>query len=96
MEFGTTPLPLGNETVDARGPLFGRSTSRKIGAHETLRAAWLVFVGAVPQGWREIEDVRVEADAIVLMHEGRHLRVNALGVAAFLGNFEEIRKRGTK
>jgi hypothetical protein len=96
MEFGTTPLPLGNETVDARGPLFGRSTSRKIGAHETLRAAWLVFVGAVPQGWREIEDVRVEADAIVLMHEGRHVRVNALGVAAFLGNFEEIRKRGTK
>jgi hypothetical protein len=55
-----------------------------------------VFVGAVPQGWREIEDVRVEADAIVLMHEGRHVRVNALGVAAFLGNFEEIRKRGTK
>lgn len=84
MEFGTTPLPLGNEAVDARGPLFGRSTSRTIGAHETLRAPWLLFIAAIPHGWREIEDVRVEADEIVLMHERQHIRVNARGAAAFL------------
>ena len=95
MEFGTTPLPLGNETVDARGPLFGKSTARNIRAHETLRAPWLVFVVAVPQGWHEIEDVHVEADEIVLMHERQHVRVNARGVAAFLGNFEKIREMGT-
>lgn len=85
MEFGTTPLPLGNEAVDERGPLFGRSTSRNIGGRETLRAPWLLFVAATPRGWKEIEDVRVEADKIVLMYGGQQVRVNALGVAAFLG-----------
>jgi hypothetical protein len=85
MEFGTTPLPLGNEIVDARGPLLGSATSRKIRGHETLRAPWLLFVADVPHGWREVEDVRVEADEIVLMHEGQQVRLNARGVAAFLG-----------
>ncbi len=88
MEFGTTPLPLGNETVDARGPLFGTPTSRKIGAHETLRAPWLVFVSTVPKEWHEIEDVHVETDDIVLIHQREHVRVNARGVAAFLENLE--------
>jgi len=85
MEFGTTPLPLGNEVVDARGPLLGSSTSRDIGAHETLHAPWLLFVAEIPCDWLEIEDVRVEADEIVLMHESEHVRVKARGVASFLG-----------
>jgi hypothetical protein len=85
MEFGTTPLPLGNEAVDARGPLFGRSTSRRIGAQETLRAPWLLFLAEVPHGWREIEDVRVEADAIVLMYQGETVRVGVREAATFLG-----------
>lgn len=86
MEFGTTPLPLGNEAVDARGPLFGEPTSRKIEGHETLRAPWLLFAAAVPREWQEVEEVRVEADEIVLLHQGQKVRVNAKGVAAFLGD----------
>lgn len=85
MEFGTTPIPLGNEAVDARGPLFGRETSRRIAGHETLRAPWLLFVAEVPQGWREIEDIRVEADEIVLMYQGESVPVKVSGAAAFLG-----------
>jgi hypothetical protein len=85
IEFGTTPLPLGNEAVDARGPLLGRPTSRRIAAHETLRAPWLLFTAAVPQGWQEIEDVRVEADEMVLVCGGQETRVQARGVAEFLG-----------
>ncbi|WP_188554966.1 hypothetical protein [Edaphobacter dinghuensis] len=85
MEFGTTPLPLGKEAVDARGPLFGSPTSRRIGAHETLRAPWMMFVVEVPHGWREVEDVRVEADEIVLIHQGERVRVGVRGAAAFLG-----------
>jgi len=96
MEFGTTPLPLGNEAVDARGPLLGRSTSRKIGAYETLLAPWLMFIAAVPHGWQEIEDVRVETDEIVLMHEREHIRVNVRGVAAFLGNSKDDLKMRMK
>jgi hypothetical protein len=84
MEFGTTPIPLGNEAVDARGPLFGRETSRRIGGHETLRAPWLLFVAEVPQGWQEIEDVRVEADELVLTNQGESVRVKVGGAAAFL------------
>lgn len=84
MEFGTTPIPLGNEAVDARGPLFGRETSRRIGGHETLRAPWLLFVAEVPRGWREIEDIRVEADEIVLMYQGESVRVKVGAAAAFL------------
>jgi hypothetical protein len=85
MEFGTTPLPLGNEAVDARGPLFGRPTSRRIAGHGTLRAPWTLFVAAIPQGWQEIEDVRVDADEIVLLHGADQVGVRARGVAAFLG-----------
>ena len=86
MEFGTTPLGLGNEAVDAQGPLLGKSTSRKIGAHETLRSPWLLFVAQTPRGWLEVEDVRVEDDAIVLTSQGESMRVKARDVAAFLGN----------
>jgi hypothetical protein len=85
MEFGTTPLPLGNEAVDARGPLFGQPTSRRIGPHETLRAPWLLFIAAVPRGWKDIEDVRVEADQLVLVHKDQRVQVNVLGAASFLG-----------
>ena len=93
MEFGTTPLPLGNEAVDARGPLFGRETSRRIGAHETVRAPWLMFIAEVPRGWREIEDVRVEPDEIVLMYQGERVAIKAGGVAGFLGSVESAKVR---
>ncbi|WP_263366498.1 aldose 1-epimerase family protein [Edaphobacter bradus] len=94
MEFGTTPLPLGNDVVDARGPLLGSSTSCRIEAHETLRAPWLLFIAAVPSGWREIEDIHVEPDEIVLIHAGQQIRVPALGALAFLRHSEKTKKVG--
>lgn len=84
MEFGTTPLPLGNEVVDARGPLFGVPTSRIIHPHETLRAPWLLFAAQTPPGWNEIDDVCVEKDRLVLIRKDERLPINATGVAAFL------------
>jgi hypothetical protein len=92
MEFGTTPFPLGNEAVDKQGPLLGRPTSRRIGAHQTLRARWLLFIAAVPRGWREIADVCVETDEIALINMKQQVRVNARGVTKFLDNIEEIRQ----
>jgi hypothetical protein len=89
LEFGTTPLPLGNEAVDARGPLLGRPTARKIGAHGALQAPWLLFLAAVPRGWEEIEDVRVEGDEIVLIHGTQQIRVEARGATAFLDGTEK-------
>jgi len=84
IEFGTTPLPLGNEAVDAHGPVLGAPVSRRIGPHETLRAPWLLFLATVPQGWIEIEDITLDADAIVLRQSGAQLRLAAKGALAFL------------
>ncbi|MCL2660265.1 MAG: hypothetical protein FWD64_07090 [Acidobacteriaceae bacterium] len=83
LEFGTTPLPLGNEEVDARGPLFGKPTSRNIGARQTLHAPWLMFVAEVPHSWHEIEDARIEEDAIVLTQADQQVRVRMQDAAAF-------------
>jgi hypothetical protein len=83
MEFGTTPLPLGNEAVDARGPLFGNPTSRRIAAHETLRAPWMMFVASVPPDWQEVEEVRVEKDQIVLVCGAEQVGLSARGAADF-------------
>lgn len=84
MEFGTTPLPLGNEDVDARGPLFGTPTSRTIAPYETVRAPWLLFAAEVPHGSLEIEDICIESDALVLFHDKEQTRIRAQGVQRFL------------
>ncbi|HEU5339672.1 hypothetical protein [Edaphobacter sp.] len=84
MEFGTTPLPLGNEAVDARGPLFETPTSRNIAARQTLRAPWLLFAAEIPRGWREVEDIRIERDALVLLHGSEQVRLHARGIEQFL------------
>lgn len=85
MEFGTTPLPLGNEAVDERGLLFETPTSRRIAARQTLRTPWLLFAAEVPRGWHEIEDVQVEENALVLLCGNERATVRAQGVAQFLG-----------
>jgi hypothetical protein len=84
LEFGTTPLPLGNEAVDAHGPVLGSPTSLPIGAHQIQRAPWLLFLAEIPHTWSEIEDVRAEADEIVLIHGGETVRLKASGAADFL------------
>lgn len=84
MEFGTTPLSLGNEAVDARGPLFGTPTSRTIAPHGTLAAPWLLFAATIPEGWHEITDVLAEQDAIVLLHKNQQIRIDAKNITDFL------------
>jgi hypothetical protein len=84
LEFGTTPLPLGNRAVDAHGPVLGSPTSLPIGPHKTHRAPWLLFLAEIPRAWREVEDVRVEADEIVLIHSAETVRLKASSAAAFL------------
>lgn len=85
LEFGTTPLPLGNVAVDAGGPVFGRPVSRSIAAGQTLRAPWLLFIAPLPDGWGDIEDIRVDTDEIVVMNSEAQVCLMAQGAAAFLG-----------
>ena len=84
LEFGTTPLPLGNEAVDAAGPVLGSSTSLKLGPRQSQRAPWMLFLAEIPRGWKEVEDVRAEGDEIVLIYEREEVRLAARGAATFL------------
>lgn len=84
LEFGTTPLPLGNEAVDAAGPVLGSSTSLRLGPRQSQRAPWMLFLAEIPRGWKEVEDVRVDGDEIVLIYEQEEVRLVARGAATFL------------
>ena len=84
IEFGTTPLPLGNAAVDAHGPLLGYPTSLELGPRQTQRAPWMLFLAAIPHDWREVQDIRVEAEEIVLTYRKEEVRLLASGAAAFL------------
>ena len=84
LEFGTTPLPLGNESVDAAGDVLGSSTSLRLGPRQSQRAPWMLFLAEIPRGWKEVEDVRAEGDEIVLIYEREEVRLAARGAATFL------------
>jgi hypothetical protein len=84
LEFGTTPLPLGNEAVDARGPLLGMPTNLHLGAKATQRAPWMLFLAEIPAGCGELQDVSAEQDEIVLRFESKTIRLPAEGAAGFL------------
>jgi len=84
LEFGTTPLPLGNEAVDVGGDVLGSSTSLRLGPRQSQRAPWMLFLAEVPRGWKEVEKVRAEGDEIVLIYEREEVRLAARGAATFL------------
>jgi hypothetical protein len=84
LEFGTTPLPLGITAIEALGPVLGERTCQRIEAHQTLRAPWLIFIAEVPHDWQEVEEVRVESDALVLLYNNQQKRIAARGVERFL------------
>jgi hypothetical protein len=84
LEFGTTPLPLGNEAVDARGPVLGVPTSLRLEAKATRRAPWLLFLAELPAGCDELRDVKAGEDEIVLHFKTKTVRVTAAGANEFL------------
>ncbi|MEO6925017.1 MAG: hypothetical protein ABI142_14415, partial [Bryocella sp.] len=86
LEFGTTPFPLGNATVDANGPVLGYPSSCKLAAHQTMRAPWVLFLAKAPHGATQVDDVRVLSDEIVLVLGSQSLRLPASGIEQFLSN----------
>jgi hypothetical protein len=84
LEFGTTPLPLGNEAVDIRGPLLGMPASLPLESHATQRAPWLLFLAELPPGCDELLDVRAEEHEIVLQFKSDKVPIAAARAAEFL------------
>jgi len=66
MEFGTTPLPLGHEETERRGPLFDTPTSITIAPNTSRTVRYLIFVTAVPQHWRNLDNVTLACDTLSL------------------------------
>lgn len=84
LEFGTTPLPLGNEAVDARGPVQGVPTSMRLEAKATRHAPWLLFLAELPAGCDELQDVTAGEEEIALQFKTRTVHVAAAGAGEFL------------
>ncbi|HEX4156501.1 MAG TPA: DUF4432 family protein [Acidobacteriaceae bacterium] len=89
LEFGTTPLPLGKEIIDAAGPVLGYPTSRRIDSGATVSARWIMATATGVSLPSSIDDIVVEDDFLLLASAGEKIRVAARGVASFFVGLEE-------
>jgi hypothetical protein len=86
MEFGTTPLPLGEEANKDCRLIFDSPTGCVLPAHGTKTAKYLIFLFSLPPRVRAIQDVVVIGDFIVLYddHGELALSIPADGAEAFM------------
>jgi hypothetical protein len=85
LEFGSTPWPLSREESAGCASLFDRPCARHLGSNATTQACWALFVAQIPSDWRELSDVLVDSDQIVLRESQRSsMALPALGIASFL------------
>jgi hypothetical protein len=85
LEFGATAFPLGNDAVDAHGPVLGTRTSHPIPAGSSVTAPWLIAAARLPLSWPRIDDLYAETDALVFCCGAERFRIPAAGIASFLG-----------
>ena len=86
MEFGTTPLPLGREENERRGPLFGTPHQCVIPGNGQRTAVYLMFLFNLPPGVEAIENLEVASDSLTLYDQQNEpaLSVPAHGCGSFL------------
>lgn len=75
LEFGTTPLPLLRRESFAAGSLFGTPTFAYVPARGRKTIDYVAFVAHIPSNVREVTDVRLGQDEILIY--GRHSRTVA-------------------
>lgn len=90
LEFGTTPLPLGNLQVDAAGPLLHTPTSLPLRAGATVCAPWLMAITQVPAAWCSVDDITVEQDRLIIRNADETVGIEAPGIEAFLSTAGEL------
>lgn len=86
LEFGTTPFPLGNEVVDAQGPVLGVATSHPLCSGEAVTAHWILAAVQLPAGYGDLRDIDVEENSLVLCCTHNRHRVEVANAEAFLAN----------
>jgi hypothetical protein len=89
MEFGTSPLPIGEQDRTKRRSTFDIPTGCIIPAHGEKQARYLMFLFRIAPHYEKVADVAVLGDTIFLYSEdgGVVLSIPANGCEKFLGNW---------
>jgi hypothetical protein len=66
MEFGTQPYDLPRREIITGGPMFGTPVYRWLPAKAKIESHFLLFYAHVPEGFRHMDDVRMENGKIVV------------------------------
>jgi hypothetical protein len=69
MEFGTAPLPLGEQALRHRKAVLGSQTGCVIRAGEKKTARYLIFLFVLPEDMHSIQDMTVKDNSIILYSE---------------------------
>jgi len=85
MEFGTTPFPVGRDTLRATPTLLDTPSTRNLAPGQAADARYLAALVTVPVNWRSIADVQVEQNALRLVgqHPGSSIKIRAHGISEF-------------
>ena len=75
LEFGTQPFDVPRREAIGLGSLFGTPTYRWLPAKSAIESKFLVFYTQVPEGFRKVDEVRMENGAIVIEDRGAKLQV---------------------
>ncbi len=81
LEVGTTPFGSGISSIEQE-PVFDTETYRLIGARERKKQSYLIFITAIDQVFRGVEELELEEGSIIISEKGsgRKMRLaNAFG-----------------
>ena len=67
LEFGTQPYDLPRRTIIDMGKLFDVPTFRWLPAKSRISTRFLMFYAHAPQGFQQVDDVRLEAGQLILV-----------------------------
>ncbi len=66
LEFGSAPLPVTRREAFARGPIFGTPTFSTVPARGRLTISYVAFLTHLPEGFREVRDIRLGMNEILV------------------------------
>jgi hypothetical protein len=75
MEFGTQPYDVPRREAITMGSMFGTPTYRWLPAKSKIESHFLLFYARLPEGFREVDDVRLENGRIVIEDRTTQMRV---------------------
>ena len=95
MEFGTTPLPLGEQDSRQSKRIFDSPTGCTIPARGKKTAKYLIFLFTIPSRVRSVQNIATVGDAIVVYDEHREavLSIPANGCENFLAESPDVDAR---